>query len=91
MSELTLSLWYLRDLLPSGGQTHDPVPVDVALDLGLLSEGTGDSSGQVGDIIHLQQQLRREGGGGQQPIIVNPFRSCASCLMHGVASLPRNV
>lgn len=55
--ELTLSLWYPRDLSPSRGQTHDPVPFDVTLHLGMVAKGTGDSSGKVGNIIHLQQKL----------------------------------
>ena len=46
------------DLLPGRGQTHDPVPFDVALHLGLLAKGTGDSSGKVWNIIHLQQKLK---------------------------------
>ena len=58
MSELTLSLWYLWDLLPGRGQTHDPVPLDVALHLGLLAKGTGDSGRKVRNVIHLQQKLK---------------------------------
>lgn len=55
-----MSLWYLRHLLPSRGQAHDPVPVDVTLQFGLLAEGTGDPSGKVRDIVDLQQELEEK-------------------------------